>query len=87
MAPHIYNISNGETKMTNKFLQEIEANEEIFCARCDRELTGKAVWMELDTRTGIFTQKENIPEEHSQGWYPFGTTCAKKEKAKAAKAA
>ncbi len=58
-----------------------EHEEHEFCEKCGAELNPSRVkWLELDTRTNVFTDpdKVEIPEEHSQGGFPFGIACAKK---------
>jgi len=54
-------------------------NEEIeYCENCGRELNPKKIkWLELDTRTNTFTDDE-LPEQYSQGGFPFGIACAKR---------
>jgi len=49
------------------------------CERCGVDLTGQRVAsLELDQRTGTFTDAENIPPGFSQGWFEFGIDCARK---------
>ena len=56
------------------------------CTRCGEVLNeAKAVWLELDTRTGTYTAQP-VPDEHSQGGFIFGAACAKREQAKHATA-
>jgi len=60
---------------------------ERYCTCCDRDLSGGAVRMlELDQRTDTYHDFSDVPEANSQGWFPFGLTCARK-KIKEAKAA
>lgn len=49
-----------------------------FCTCCERKLKGKVAWLELDQRTDTYHDLGGVPEEKSQGWFPFGMTCAKK---------
>lgn len=57
--------------------QEIEV-----CENCGAELNPeRVIWLELDNRTNTFTSLE-IPAEYSQGYFPFGKTCARQEEAK-----
>ena len=50
-----------------------------YCTCCRRELTGHAFrWLELDQRTNTYHDLGGVPEELSQGWFPFGIQCAKK---------
>jgi hypothetical protein len=59
---------------------------ERYCTCCERDLTGGAGRMlELDQRTDTYHDFGDVPEEKSQGWFPFGLTCARK-KIKEAKA-
>lgn len=49
----------------------------LFCEHCKAKLNpDKAVWLELDQRTGTYTDQP-VPEEFSQGGFPFGADCAK----------
>jgi hypothetical protein len=49
-----------------------------FCECCGKKLDdAKIVWLELDTRTDEYTS-DAVPEEYSQGAFPFGAGCAKK---------
>jgi hypothetical protein len=56
------------------------------CERCGEVLTVKrVVWLELSNTDGKYYQikdmvERSIPEGHiSQGAFPFGSTCAKKQ--------
>jgi hypothetical protein len=48
------------------------------CDCCGKPLAwGRAVWLEFDQRIGAFHDYElGVPQEHSQGWFPFGPSCA-----------
>jgi len=49
------------------------------CACCGKVLnTAKAVWLEGSTVTSKYYLKGVVPTEDSQGYFPFGFTCAKK---------
>ena len=51
------------------------------CTCCGRDIVGdnNAVRMlELDQRTNTYHDLGGVPENRSQGWFPFGLTCAKK---------
>lgn len=49
----------------------------LFCERCKAKLNpDMAVWLELDQRTGTYTDQP-VPEEYSQGGFPFGADCAR----------
>lgn len=52
---------------------------ERYCTCCKRDLSGHAFrWLELDQRTQTYHDDQNVPPDRSQGWFPFGLTCAKK---------
>ena len=48
------------------------------CDCCGRDIKpGKIVWLELDQRINCYHDFcGGVPEEHSQGLFPFGPTCA-----------
>ena len=49
------------------------------CGCCGKKLnTAKAVWLELSTETSKYYLKNVVPAEHSQGYFSFGRSCAKK---------
>ena len=49
------------------------------CSCCGKVLnTTKAVWLEQSTETSKYYLKDLVPEAHSQGYFAFGRTCAKK---------
>jgi len=49
------------------------------CSCCGKVLnTSKSVWLELSTVTSKYYLKGVVPKEDSQGYFPFGITCAKK---------
>ena len=48
------------------------------CECCDRPIKdGQGVNLELDSWTGLY-HKGGVPEDRSQGWFLFGSSCAKK---------
>lgn len=52
-----------------------------YCECCERKLNpAKIVWMELDLRTSQdwHLNEGELADEDSQGWFPFGATCAAK---------
>lgn len=51
-----------------------------FCTRCEKRLSGRFAWLELDQRTDTYHDFGGVPEDKSQGWFPFGLTCAKRER-------
>ncbi len=48
------------------------------CAHCERPLKGRFAWMELNCRSGDWSDLGDIPEAESQGWFPVGLTCAQR---------
>ena len=49
----------------------------VHCEHCERKLNPKKiVWLELNATTGTY-HAEEVPEEDSQGCFPFGAGCAK----------
>lgn len=47
------------------------------CDCCGRRIKpGSAVWLELDHRIDGYHDYGTVPEAKSQGWFPFGQTCA-----------
>ncbi len=61
--------------MNQKFLTDEEHN----CTECEKRLKkGQAVWLELELGTCNY-YFHGVPNgKKSQGWHPFGSTCAKK---------
>ena len=55
-----------------------------YCTCCNRKLNkDKIVFLELDQRTDNYHNFGGVPENQSQGWFPFGPDCAKSAIAKA----
>ena len=56
-----------------------ERNEKVYCEKCNQKLhihENKIKFLELSITDGVYY--DGIPEGHeSQGWFPFGTACAK----------
>jgi len=52
------------------------STESLRCACCDRPLKGKVRWLEMDQRTWTYHDREDVPADKSQGWFPFGLRCA-----------
>lgn len=48
------------------------------CTECGRQLSGCVAWLELDHRTNTYHDDMDVPPESSQGWFPFGMTCARR---------
>lgn len=48
------------------------------CDCCGKPLAwGRTVWLEFDRRIDSFHDYElGVPEDQSQGWFPFGPSCA-----------
>lgn len=46
------------------------------CQCCERELKNMVAWLELDQRNNTYHDRGDVPPENSQGWFPFGLTCA-----------
>lgn len=51
---------------------------ERFCTCCERDLGAAVRFLELDQRSNTYHDFGDVPEDRSQGWFPFGLTCAKK---------
>lgn len=51
---------------------------ERYCTCCERLLTSKVVWLELDQRRTVYHDFGGVPADKSQGWFPFGSACAKR---------
>lgn len=48
------------------------------CERCGENLDpAKAVWLELNARTGRYAEAGTVPEPESQGCFAFGSACAR----------
>lgn len=73
-------------KATNIQLQMQKQNGMLFeltkdttCACCGRKLNEKStVWLEQSFVTAKFYIDNVVPQKDSQGYFPFGMTCAKK---------
>jgi len=49
------------------------------CTSCDRVLKmGHVVWLELSFKTNEYHRDGEVPEDESQGLFPFGVRCARK---------
>lgn len=46
------------------------------CTNCGKPLGRRIVWLELDQRDGTYHWSRDVPDEFSQGWFPFGLDCA-----------
>lgn len=56
---------------------EMEVTER-YCTCCNRTLRGKVAWLELDQRDQTYHDFGGVPQDKSQGAFPFGMWCAKK---------
>jgi hypothetical protein len=48
------------------------------CTQCNKPLTGAVRMLEYDQRDGTYHDRCDVPEEKSQGWFPFGVDCARR---------
>lgn len=48
------------------------------CWECKRHLSESARMLELDNRDWTYHDRRDIPEDRSQGWFPFCQECAVK---------
>jgi hypothetical protein len=48
------------------------------CTCCARSLKGNVAWLEQDQRDNTYHDRGDVPSDQSQGWFPFGITCATK---------
>lgn len=48
-----------------------------WCTCCEATLKGRVAWLELDQRSDTYHDYGGIPADKSQGWFPFGLTCAR----------
>ena len=68
--------------------QELNMDTPDYCTCCNRKLhKDRIVFLELDQRTDTYHNFGGVPDDKSQGWFPFGPDCAKAEIAKAKNAA
>jgi len=56
---------------------------ERYCTCCQQRLARRIAWLELDQRTNAYHDLGGVPPDKSQGWFPFGLTCARNLKRKA----
>jgi hypothetical protein len=57
-----------------------------FCTCCMRSLKGRVAWLELDQRTNTYHDRGDVPPEKSQGFFPFGMSCARTKLKEASRA-
>lgn len=49
------------------------------CTHCEKPINpAKTAWLELDQRDDTYHDRGDVPDNLSQGWFPFGIACAKK---------
>lgn len=51
---------------------------ERYCTCCQRPLARKFAYLELDQTVNAYHDFGGVPPDRSQGWFPFGLTCARK---------
>ena len=56
--------------------------DQRFCTCCGQRLAGAARMLELDQRTQTYHDFGGVPESKSQGSFPFGLTCSRKQREK-----
>lgn len=65
-------------KVSELLIRRDDPHAAEFCTCCGRELKGKVRMLELDQRTDTYHDNGDVPEDWSQGWFPFGLACAKR---------
>lgn len=55
----------------------MENQQDQSCTNCDRPIGAGVVWLELNTRTLGWHTPGSVPEDESQGCFPFGPDCAR----------
>lgn len=66
---------SAKPRVTANATQDLGASER-WCTCCKKPLVGKFAWLELDQRTDTYHDHGDVPIDSSQGWFPFGMTCA-----------
>lgn len=59
---------------------------ERWCTCCKKPLVRRFAYLELDQRIDAYHDFGGVPADRSQGWFPFGLTCAAKLNKQAAQA-
>ncbi len=73
------NEGAGATRTTG--IQNANRNAKERCTRCGKPLApNKVVLLELDQRSNTYHDLRDVPDDKSQGWFPFGADCAKIER-------
>lgn len=66
----------------SKWVWEMPVSEmekaERYCTCCKMPLRTKAIMLELNHRSGKYANG-GVPSDQSQGYFPFGPSCAKKK--------
>lgn len=70
-------------KATSKQLKlqqsKMEVSSDDVCTCCGKALKqAGGVWLELSFITNKYYIDDVVPKQESQGYFPFGMTCAKK---------
>ena len=53
-------------------------DKEGYCPRCAKKINSeKSTWLELSFATNRYGPAGSIPPSESQGWFEFGSDCAK----------
>lgn len=51
------------------------------CTCCDKPLNpDRTQWLEYDLRISAYHDAGGVPQADSQGWFPFGPSCAKRKR-------
>ena len=54
------------------------------CQCCGKRIkAGAEVMLEHDQRDWTYHDFGDVPDDQSQGWFPFGASCAKRKRAEA----
>lgn len=82
---HVFppNLSETRPRATGE-AYELPKSER-YCTCCARPLARRFMWLELDQRIDAYHDFGGVHPAQSQGWFPFGLTCAKKLTTKAAR--
>ena len=51
--------------------------DQRYCTCCERKLKHTVRMLELDQRIDAYHDFNDVPANKSQGWFPFGLSCAK----------
>ena len=83
---HVFppNLRGSPTPKVTADAYELPKSER-YCTCCQRPLVRKFAYLELDQRIDAYHDFGGVHPNQSQGWFPFGLTCAKKLNATAAR--